>query len=228
MSSILRNIIKRCKILPKEKLIELWKRWKEEGDEEAYHELIFSQLRLAYQLADRFRRFYPNEFEEDVKSEATLAVISALNWWNPEKGCLSTITTIIVQQRICKYLITNRHIIRIPYYLLRKLNRLEKEIHKQIQDLINGLSYLNQNIRTVKITHHPLTNIIHEEEKQRLLKALEELEPLEKEIITKHFGIHGKNKSVKSLARIYNLTVTEIEEIINCGLQKLKKILEKE
>jgi RNA polymerase sigma factor (sigma-70 family) len=225
MNALLRNIVKKCKILPKEKLIELWKKWKEDGDQEAYHNLILSQLRLAYQLADRFRRFYPTEFEEDVKSEATLAVISALHWWKPEKGCLSTITTIIVQQRICKYLITNKHIIRIPYYLLRKLNQIEREIHRHVQELISGLSYLNQHSKTVKIIHDPPEDLIYQEERNRLLEALEKLDEIEKEVVMKKFGINGKAKTDKYLARKYNLTEDGVNEVVNRAIEKLRTIL---
>jgi len=224
MTNYYKNIIKECDVLSKEELINLWKRWKEENDQEAYQKLIFSQLRLAFQIADKLKRFYPGECEEDVKSEATLAVISALKWWNPEKGCLSTITTIICQQRIWKFLLINKYVIQVPYYVLRRLSK-DAEAYPQVRELIENLIYLNDNV-TIKSNDDPLKEILKKEEVSELRKALKKLEPIERKIICEYYGIEGKAKSLQEISKQYNLGELEIMEIITKCKDKLQRFLD--
>lgn len=222
MISFYRKIITECKILKKHELVELWKRWKQHKDEDAYHQLIFSQLRLAYQIADRLKRFYPHECEDDVKSEATLAVINALKWWDPKKGNLSTITTIICYQRICKYLLVNRYIIRIPYHVLRQINKLEKVVHPEVQELIKNLSYLNEHTQ-VRSDSSPLDNLITAESNERLRAALDKLPPLKKEIIQQYYGFFGAPKTVQTLAKKYNMSESDMLKLLSDCHEELKR-----
>lgn len=92
--------------------LELFYRYKNHGDQEAYKKLICSNIRLAYKIADSYGC---EKLRDDLRSEAILALIFALEHWDPSRGLFTTIATPIINQRLRRYLVENMHVVKIPY-----------------------------------------------------------------------------------------------------------------
>lgn len=222
--------VSQCEILDHKTLVKLWRRWKRKKDKEAWHKLFYSQLRLAYQIADKFNN---PKYSSDLKSEAAIAVLEAIENWDPSRGRLSTITTLIVRQRLFRYLQSNMTIIRIPYDKFKKLRILELESENGV------LPDFFEQIRTIKedSIHFPEcrkfdvmdTRTNDDRYKEELISVLKEklkdLKPILREIIEGYFGLNGKKKTLKELAERYNLSTVKVKFMLERGLRQLKQML---
>lgn len=90
------------------------------GDRSARQRIIESMLRLAYRIADQFASAQVPLTE--LLDEANLAVILAVDRWNPAKGAPSTIVAAHVRNALIAYLWQACHRgIYIPLKTLRRL-----------------------------------------------------------------------------------------------------------
>lgn len=76
--------IRRFDILERDQEYKLAKRWREQGDRDAGHQLVTSHLRLAVKLAMSYRG-YGLPISEII-SEGNVGLMHALNRFEPEKG----------------------------------------------------------------------------------------------------------------------------------------------
>ena len=76
--------IRRFEALKSDREYELAKRWREQGDGDAAHQLVTSHLRLTAKIAMRYRG-YGLPISE-ISSEGNVGLIQALNRFEPEKG----------------------------------------------------------------------------------------------------------------------------------------------
>lgn len=220
------QILECCKVLSPRKIKALWKKWKTTGDQQAYQELVFSQLRLAFQIADSFRNF---RYVKDLKSEAILAVLEAISFWDPKRGRLSTLTTLIVKQRLARFLQQNSHVIKVPYGVLKKIHDLEQEGEKLPDDLAKVKNIRDNSFFLPKDKTFDLEEVIQNNEsgldelKEQLYKSIESLEGKKKIFIKEYYGIGCEPKTLKELSMKYNLSTPKVKSILKLGLEELRR-----
>lgn len=225
------DFLEKCVILSPEEIEALWYKWKREGDKEAFDKLVLSQLRLAYQIADRFGN---KKFVQDLKAEAALAVIEALSLWDPSRGRLTTITTVVVRQRLARYLQSVSRVVHVPYCVFRKLkdeeNKCESgvlsldDLLQKAKDVVDNSVYLSHERNfDIESKVDDLESVEHNDQLVRLRELVNELEGRKGVIVKEYFGIGCTKKTLKQLSAEYNLSIAKIKGIINLGLEDLKR-----
>lgn len=121
--------IKHKDVLPHDKVIELFKRYKS-GDSLAMKELVEANLKLVIAVARGYRD--KGIDWEDLLQEGNMGLIHAIEKFEWELGNrFSTYATWWIRQRISHFLSTQRHSIRVPTHALR----LKKHIERTIEEL---------------------------------------------------------------------------------------------
>lgn len=219
-----------CTILKKEEQEALYRQYKN-GDKDALEKLFKSQLRLAYKIVDNVAT---DNNREELRSEAHYAILCAINNWDVGRGRLSTITTIMVKQKLSKYLQDNQYIIRVPIATQKVLKQWERGeifltgIRKERLVNLNrviSLKYLNKVSEAHLPTYEQEFDTYEREHKKEeqlndLLYKLSLLPDEEKSLVCNYFGLFGKRHKLVELAVENNISIT--------GLQlRLKRILKK-
>jgi len=81
--------------------MQLYKRYREHNDTDAFNELVSQYTRLAHCIADSFQCKY---LQDDLRQEAIIALMESIQRWNPERGRLTTIALRIIKQRLGRFL----------------------------------------------------------------------------------------------------------------------------
>lgn len=96
--------------ISREEEIELFKKFREEGDKEAAQKLVISNLKLVVNLAYKFRRFRD---VTDLIQEGNLGLLTALQKFDVEKGVrFATYATWWVKAKIQEFIISQMSIVR--------------------------------------------------------------------------------------------------------------------
>lgn len=99
-------------LLTKKEEVNLFKRFKEEGDLEAAKKLVASHLRLVIRIAMEYRSAYYNLL--DLIQEGNLGLMVAVKKFDREKGArLGTYATWWIRSYILKYILDNFRLIKI-------------------------------------------------------------------------------------------------------------------
>lgn len=229
-------LISKCKILNYEEQVACWKKYKEENDKDALERLIFCYLRLAFSLVDSFNC---PQYREELQAEAYYAVIKAIDFWNPEKGKLSTIVHPIVIQSIMNYLRHANKVITIPnaaraFYKdiqdneeSQRLNykqRVKIEHISAVDNLKRLTPKLLEAIEDGKVGADALNKSEHNEEIADLHLKLSLLDGKTRFILVHYFGIKEPRYSLKQLKKILNLKIHTIKANISSGLLNLRQM----
>jgi len=96
--------------ISREEEIELFKKFREDGDKEAAQKLVISNLKLVVNLAYKFRRFRD---VTDLIQEGNLGLLTALQKFDVEKGVrFATYATWWVKAKIQEFIISQMSIVR--------------------------------------------------------------------------------------------------------------------
>lgn len=97
--------------------------------DEARRQLIEANLRLVMNIAKQYGKMgIPFS---DLISEGNIGLMTAIDKFKPELGHrLSTYATWWIRQRILRYIMSNKSIIRVPEHITDKINKLRKESEK--------------------------------------------------------------------------------------------------
>ena len=108
--------LKRFSVLTREEEFSLFKKWKEEGDVEAYKSLISHNLRLVVSIA---KRFVGQGLDfMDLVQEGNIGLMRALETFDPNKGYkLSTYATWWIRQAISRGISNMNSLIRKPVHI---------------------------------------------------------------------------------------------------------------
>lgn len=98
-------------MLEREHELELARRWRDEGDEAALHEMVQSYARLVIAMASKFRNYgLPIG---DLIQEGNIGLMQAANRFDPERGVrFSTYATWWIRASIQDYVLRNWSIVR--------------------------------------------------------------------------------------------------------------------
>ena len=124
LSLYLKEIGKIPLLTPTEE-IQLFKKYQDENDLEAYTKICESNLRLVVSIA---KRYYTKEFDLlDLIQEGNLGLMKGIEKFNLKKKCkLSTYATCWIRQSISRFLKEKRKIVRIPVHMQEAIDKINK------------------------------------------------------------------------------------------------------
>ncbi len=129
-------------LLEKDHELELARRWKNDGDEKALHEMVSSYTRLVISIASRFRNYgLPMG---DLIQEGNIGLMQAAERFDPERDLrFSTYATWWIRAAIQDYVLRNWSIVRTGTTAAQKslffnLRRLRAQIESRSEE--EGLS----------------------------------------------------------------------------------------
>jgi len=107
------------------------------------------------------------------------------------------------------------------YSLDADLNAHEVRLDHEYSD---GLRY--GDLIADSAASEPLEEAIHQDASQKVLELVEQLGPVEADIVRRRFGIHGREpQTLREIAREYNLSRERIRQIEHKGLRLLRQRL---
>ncbi len=119
----------------KERTRELFRRYKEEGDEEAREQLIESHLNLVRFLASKFKN--RGEPLDDLIQVGSIGLIKAIDRFDPERGLeFTTFATPTITGEIKRHFRDKGWSVRVPRRLQElsaKVNQVTDELTKELQ-----------------------------------------------------------------------------------------------
>ena len=114
-------------LLNQEQELELGRRIKEEGDEDAREQLINSNLRLVVYIAKQYKNTYVGI--EDLVAEGNLGLIAAVDKYDYTYGYrFSTCATPWIKQAILKALTDKGRPVRLPAHVYQQITQMKKFI----------------------------------------------------------------------------------------------------
>ena len=114
-------------LLNQEQELELGRRIKEEGDEDAREQLINSNLRLVVYIAKQYKNPYVGI--EDLVAEGNLGLIAAVDKYDYTYGYrFSTCATPWIKQAILKALTDKGRPVRLPAHIYQQITKIKKFI----------------------------------------------------------------------------------------------------
>lgn len=114
-------------LLNQEQELELGRRIKDEGDEDAREQLINSNLRLVVYIAKQYKNAYIGI--EDLVAEGNLGLISAVDKYDYTYGYrFSTCATPWIKQAILKALTDKGRPVRLPAHIYQQITQMKKFI----------------------------------------------------------------------------------------------------
>lgn len=112
-------------LLNQEQELELGRRIKDEGDEDAREQLINSNLRLVVHIAKQYKNPYIGI--EDLVAEGNLGLISAVDKYDYTYGYrFSTCATPWIKQAILKALTDKGRPVRLPAHIYQQITQMKK------------------------------------------------------------------------------------------------------
>lgn len=112
-------------LLTQEQELELGRRIKDEGDEDAREQLINSNLRLVVYIAKQYKNAYIGI--EDLVAEGNLGLISAVDKYDYTYGYrFSTCATPWIKQAILKALTDKGRPVRLPAHIYQQITQMKK------------------------------------------------------------------------------------------------------
>lgn len=129
------NEIGKFKVLSKEEEAELFKKYQENHDENAKRKIAEHNLRLAFSIASRFARVYPEMEIEDVVQFGNLGLLKAIDYFDYSKGFkFSTYATWWIGQAIRRGISDSSTTIRIPVHTRESITKMKVFISKYISE----------------------------------------------------------------------------------------------
>ena len=118
----------------KERTRELFRLYKEEGDEEAREQLIVSHLNLVRFLASKFKN--RGEPLDDLLQVGTIGLIKAIDRFDPDRGLeFTTFATPTIMGEIKRHFRDKGWSVRVP----RRLQELSAKVNQTTDDLTREL-----------------------------------------------------------------------------------------
>ncbi len=178
--------------------------------ENAREKLILSNVRLVVNIAKQF--LHTGIPIMDLISEGTIGLMIAIEKFNPKMGYqLSTYGTWWIRQRMLRYIISNKYLIRVPEHVIEKINILRRAS----EDFIEKYDREPQPQELEEIAKGKRFNV------ERYLGAIPNIQSLENggtwetkdEMLSLHERIGGGDDPVSTL--LDNLTVRQMFSYLN-------------
>lgn len=231
------NLVEKCEILSLEEQIRLWKKYKEYHDRDALEKLIFCHLRFAYSVVDSLNN---RQFREELKAEAYYAIIKAIEFWDPEKGRLTTIIMPMVRQAASKYLREVCKTIRVPvtaqnfykeqalnnenYDHLTKRQKIKLDRIAHIENMKRLTPRLIAQIEGGDISILEKERIENKEILNELLYKISLLDSKSKYIVEHYFGIKEPKETLTDIGKKLGLHRILIKKNLIQAIMNIKQM----
>lgn len=235
------------KPIPKEEQLSIYNRMID-GESEAKNEIIYSCLPLVYDIAKKFHINNKHVDIEDLIQNGNLALIKAVNNWNPYKSNITTVATHYIRNALIDTIKDSKYSIKNKYEVTRQAMEDIKKIkkcsstnvdeiadktklcHKRIKKLLNVIngkrvdySLVNNNIHTQNDYYDGDFNC------GGCLADVFELvnnnvkSEKDKQIFLSWIEFINKNNRVRLVAKSNNCTTKEV----NQSIKQTKRLLQK-
>lgn len=123
-------------LLTKEQELELGRRIKDEGDEDAREQLINCNLRLVVSVAKNFANGNHNIALEDLIADGNTGLMTAVEKYDYTLGYrFSTCAVPWIKQAITKSIIDKSRMIRIPAHIIQQFNAYKTAVEELMSEL---------------------------------------------------------------------------------------------
>lgn len=218
---------------------------------ECLHKFQLANLRLVVSEVNKYKSNYL-EYYLDIIQEANIALNSAIDKFDPEKGCkFSTYATWWIKQAITRYIDNSVSNVRLPVNMAQKVNKVNSFLRKKgeipCSDSLNRQNfdevteYSSTSIEEINnmffmaiwqehnFNFNSLVNIESEiiDDKPKFVSMILNeslLTPKEKKILLKRFGINQlKEHTLEEIGVEFGVTRERIRQIEAGALEKLKR-----
>lgn len=236
-------------ILSKEEATELKKQMQAGGAEaeDARRQLVESVLPLAWKVARSFVR--ANAELPDLIQEANIAAVRAVDNWDPDRGCLSTVVSVYIQRELITFLWQKCHRgIRVPQWILSRVRKAERDgvidaesnqatggsecaRHAIASGYIVRLSELDRDGRyDIRDNRSEDTETNQENwlQAHAIVEAVCSMQipgiaPKDVELIRKRFGLGCEKKTLEEIGKEMGVCKERVRQKVVKVLEKLKK-----
>ncbi|MCQ2342677.1 MAG: sigma-70 family RNA polymerase sigma factor [Paludibacteraceae bacterium] len=162
-----------------------------------------------------------NNQREDLLQEGYIGLIEAAKRYDPTTGVqFASYASWWVRKYIREYMLNNSQIVRLPAktkdYYKPLTEDIETPLYEEEGDVIRYADILTDGTTAE-------TDLIRQEEHQRLMDMIEKLSPREQQIIQQIYGIDCEAVPMKEVAKRMGLSYDRVKKIHAKCLRKLSK-----
>lgn len=238
------------KKIDKDKQKELYNKMKS-GDQDARIEIIYCCLPLVYDIAKKFQINNKHIDIDDMIQHGNLALLKAVDNWNPEKSSITTVATYYIRNSLIDMIKDSRYSIKSKYDMTRQaaedISKIKSVESNDVDEISNQTGLTHKRIRLLKSILNgkridlKMINIrLHSEDSREnrveksvkgcvadLVSMVEEHieDKRERDIFLSWISYINQNNKTKIVASENNCTSKEVSESVKKTKKTLRKIL---
>lgn len=220
------------------------------GDQDARIEIIYCCLPLVYDIAKKFQLNNKHIDIDDMIQHGNLALLKAVDNWNPEKSSITTVATYYIRNSLIDMIKDSRYSIRSKYDMTRqaaedisKIKSVESKdvdvisqqtglTHKRIRLLKSILNGKRLDLKMLNVKLHSEDNRENTVERSvkgcvaDLVSMVEEYieDKKDRDIFLSWISYINQNNKTKMVASENNCTSEEVSESVKKTKRTLRKI----